>query len=54
MHLGLIGGIGSVAAVLLSGKFGIAPGPAIVIVLGLLFIAAYLFSPKYGLLAPRR
>ena len=51
---GLIGGIGSVVAVLLSGKFGIAPGPAIVIVLGLLFIAAYLFSPKYGLLAPRR
>jgi manganese/iron transport system permease protein/iron/zinc/copper transport system permease protein len=51
---GLIGGIGSVVAVLLSGTFGIAPGPAIVIVLGLLFIAAYLFSPKYGLLAPRR
>ena len=51
---GLIGGLGSVAAVLLSGKFGIAPGPSIVIVLGLLFIAAYLFSPKYGLLAPRR
>jgi len=50
---GLIGGVGSVAAVLLSGKFGIAPGPAIVIVLGLLFVAAYLFSPKYGLLAPR-
>jgi ABC-type Mn2+/Zn2+ transport system permease subunit len=51
---GLIGGFGSIGAVLLSGKFGIAPGPAIVIVLGLLFIAAYLFSPKYGLLAPRR
>lgn len=50
---GLIGGVGSIAAVLLSGKFGIAPGPAIVIVLGLLFIAAYLFSPKYGLLAPK-
>ncbi len=51
---GLIGGLGSVAAVLLSGNLGIAPGPAIVIVLGLLFVAAYLFSPKYGLLAPRR
>ncbi|MBJ7395300.1 MAG: metal ABC transporter permease [Akkermansiaceae bacterium] len=49
---GLIGGIGSIGAVLLSGSFGITPGPAIVIVLGLLFIAAYLFSPKYGLLAP--
>ncbi|WP_325107825.1 metal ABC transporter permease [Luteolibacter pohnpeiensis] len=48
---GLVGGIGSFAAVLLSGKFGITPGPAIVIVLGLLFVLAYLFSPKYGLLA---
>ncbi len=51
---GLLGGVGSVAAVALSGIFGIAPGPAIVIVLGLLFVAAYLFSPKYGLFAPRR
>ena len=47
---GLIGGVGSVFAVLLSSSLGIAPGPAIVIVLGLLFVAAYLFSPKYGLL----
>jgi len=51
---GLIGGIGSMLAVLVSGKFGIAPGPAIVIVLGLLFVLAYLFSPKYGLMAPKR
>ncbi|MDH4445390.1 MAG: metal ABC transporter permease [Akkermansiaceae bacterium] len=51
---GLIGGIGSILAVLVSGKFGIAPGPAIVIVLGILFVLAYLFSPKYGLLAPKR
>ncbi|RYD19567.1 MAG: metal ABC transporter permease [Verrucomicrobiaceae bacterium] len=51
---GLLGGIGSVAAVLLSGSFGIAPGPAIVIVLGLLFVAAYLFSPKYGVFAWKR
>ncbi len=50
---GLIGGLGSLAAVLLSGTFGISPGPAIVMVLGLLFLAAYLFSPKYGLLTPR-
>ncbi len=50
---GLVGGLGSLGAVLLSGKFGIAPGPAIVMVLGLLFLTAYLFSPKYGLLAPR-
>ena len=48
---GLIGGIGSICAVLLSVKLDIAPGPAIVIVLGCLFIAAYLFSPKYGLIA---
>ncbi len=50
---GLIGGIGSVVAVLLSGYFGISPGPAIVILLGILFILAYLFSPKYGLLIPK-
>jgi ABC-type Mn2+/Zn2+ transport system permease subunit len=47
---GLIGGLGSVLAVILSGSLGISPGPAIVIVLGLLFVGAYLFSPKYGLL----
>ncbi len=50
---GLIGGLGSIGAVMLSGTFGISPGPAIVMVLGLLFLAAYLFSPKYGLLTPR-
>lgn len=50
---GLIGGIGSIVAVLLSGHFGISPGPAIVILLGILFILAYLFSPKYGLLVPK-
>lgn len=50
---GLVGGLGSLAAVLISGTFGIAPGPAIVMVLGLLFLAAYLLSPKYGLLAPK-
>ncbi len=51
---GLIGGLGSVAAVLMSEKLGISPGPAIVILLGVLFVLAYLFSPKYGLLAPRK
>jgi ABC-type Mn2+/Zn2+ transport system permease subunit len=50
---GLIGGVGSVLAVFLSGYLGIAPGPAIVILLGILFILAYLFSPKYGLLVPK-
>lgn len=50
---GLIGGIGSIVAVLLSAQLGISPGPAIVILLGILFILAYLFSPKYGLLVPK-
>jgi manganese/iron transport system permease protein/iron/zinc/copper transport system permease protein len=50
---GLIGGLGSVAAVVISSPLGISPGPAIVILLGLLFILAYLFSPKYGLLTPK-
>jgi manganese transport system permease protein len=50
---GLIGGVGSIVAVLLSAHFGISPGPAIVILLGILFILAYLFSPKYGLLVPK-
>lgn len=47
---GFIGCVGSIGAVLLSGNLGIAPGPAIVIVLGLLFVAAYFLSPKYGVL----
>ena len=50
---GLIGGLGSLVAVILSSPLGISPGPAIVILLGLLFILAYLFSPKYGLLVPK-
>jgi len=50
---GLIGGFGSIAAVFVSSPLGIAPGPAIVILLGILFILAYLFSPKYGLLSPK-
>ena len=50
---GIIGGLGSVLAVILSGPLGIQPGPAIVILLGLLFILAYLLSPKYGLLSPK-
>jgi manganese/iron transport system permease protein/iron/zinc/copper transport system permease protein len=50
---GLIGGVSSVAAVMISGPLGLPSGPAIVILLGLLFILAYLFSPKYGLLYPK-
>ncbi|MGC4015270.1 MAG: metal ABC transporter permease [Luteolibacter sp.] len=51
---GLIGAIGSAGAVLISSKWGISPGPAIVMLLGLLFVAAYLFSPRYGLVFRRR
>lgn len=50
---GLIGGIASIVAVFVSSPLGIAPGPAIVILLGILFILAYLFSPKYGLLSQK-
>lgn len=50
---GLVGCIGSLAAVLFSSSLGIAPGPAIVIALGILFLIAYLFSPKYGLFSAR-
>ena len=50
---GLLGGLGSLAAVLLAAWLGIAPGPMIVIVLGAAFLTAYLLSPKYGLLARR-
>ncbi len=50
---GLVGGITSVIAVIGSGYLGIPPGPAIVMLLGILFILAYLFSPKYGVVFPR-
>jgi manganese transport system permease protein len=51
---GLVGCVGSLGAVVLSTHLGIAPGPGIVLLLGVLFLLAYLFSPKYGLLSPRR
>jgi len=51
---GLIGAAGSAGAVMLSAKWGISPGPGIVMLLGLLFVAAYLFSPRYGLVFRRR
>lgn len=51
---GLLGGAASVVAVLLSGPLGIQPGPAIIMLLGLLFVAAYVFSPKYGLVGMRK
>lgn len=45
---GLIGGISAVLAVVLSVPFNIPTGPAIVLVLGALFIFAYFCSPNYS------
>ena len=47
---GLVGALGSVLALLLAYWIDIPAGPAIVIVLGTLFLLAFLLSPKYGLL----
>ena len=49
----LLGGLAAAAAVLLGWWLNLEQGPAIVLVLGLLFLAAWIFSPKYGLLAKR-
>ena len=51
---GLIGAIGAAAGVLLSGWLSLTPGPLIVMLLGALFLAAWVFSPKYGVIAARR
>jgi ABC-type Mn2+/Zn2+ transport system permease subunit len=51
---GAIGGGGAIAGVLLAASLGLAPGPVIVMLLGVLFLAAWIFSPKYGVLALRR
>jgi len=48
---GILGAVCSVTGVLLSALIeGIPPGPAILIILGAVFILSYLFSPKYGVL----
>lgn len=51
---GAIGGVGAAAGVVLSARLGMSPGPAIVILLGALFVLAWIFSPRYGLLAARK
>ena len=51
---GLLGALGSVAGVLLSAATNLSAGPTIVMVLGGLFILAWLFSPKYGVIAVAR
>ncbi len=50
---GLIGGLGSMAAFFLSYPLGWHLGATIIVVLGTIFLTAYVFSPKYGLLRKR-
>jgi len=50
---GLLGMTGAIAGLLLSFWANIPSGPAIVLVLGSVFLAAYLFSPKYGVISSR-
>ena len=48
---GLIGLVGSVAGLVLSNRVPNLPsGAAIVLVLGVIFFVAYLFSPRYGII----
>lgn len=51
---GLIGGLGSVAAFFLSYPLGWHLGATIIVVLGVIFLLAYIFSPKYGLLRKKQ
>jgi ABC-type Mn2+/Zn2+ transport system permease subunit len=45
---GIVGAISAVAGLQISFWANIPSGPAIIMVLGALFVAAYLFGPKYG------
>jgi manganese/iron transport system permease protein/iron/zinc/copper transport system permease protein len=51
---GLIGSLGSVAAFFISYPIGWSVSATIIIVLGTIFLLAYIFSPKYGLFSKRR
>jgi len=51
---GILGAVGAVAGVISSTWLGLAPGPAIVMLLGVFFLAAWIFSPRYGVIASRR
>lgn len=46
----ILGSLTAVAAVILSNVFDLRTGAAIVLLLGVEFLLAYIFSPKYGLL----
>ena len=48
---GIIGALSSVLGILLSVLLNIAPGPAILIVLGAFFLLSFIISPKYGILS---
>ncbi len=50
---GLIGALGSVSALFLSYPLNWSVSATIILVLGTLFVLAYIFSPKYGLFAKR-
>ncbi|MDO5470383.1 MAG: metal ABC transporter permease [Akkermansia sp.] len=51
---GLIGGLGSVLAFFLSYPLGWHLGATIIVVLGTIFLLAWIFSPKSGLLCRKR
>jgi len=48
---GIIGTLGSCAGLFVSYWLNLPSGACIVLVLGVIFFAAYLFSPKYGMLS---
>ncbi|MBK8095099.1 MAG: metal ABC transporter permease [Verrucomicrobiaceae bacterium] len=50
---GLIGGLGSGAAFFLSYPLGWPVSATIIVVIGAIFVLAYIFSPRYGLLSGR-
>jgi manganese/iron transport system permease protein/iron/zinc/copper transport system permease protein len=51
---GIIGALGSVAAFFLSYPLGWSVSATIIVVLGALFLLAFIFSPRYGLFSSRR
>ncbi|TAE74276.1 MAG: metal ABC transporter permease [Verrucomicrobia bacterium] len=51
---GAVGALGAAAGVFLSSSLGMAPGPVIVMLLGILFLLAWIFSPRYGAIALHR
>ena len=51
---GIVGASGATLAFFLSHPLGWHISSTIVVVLGSFFLLGYIFSPKYGLLSPRR